>query len=319
MLPHFCAFSMESDACVPPKQSKLSLKRAKWFALVLIVFGCTFFALPVHSEAQTLQQSFIWSPSSPTGTQVYRAFRKSFVLTDVPATAPLQIFADSRFILWINGKYVLRGPCRFDWHAPQYDELDVASFLQPGTNVIAVMVHDYAGAVSSKIMAHVPGLTADLQLPGTNIFTDTTWHSGPTMYQPSPDVWGSIPDVIDARVQTNDWTATDFDDSTWETATNVDGSQWGTLTPRTIPLAVETIMTNVTLVSSGQNLAAALPITLTTGQSIVVNHGRMALAYPIVNLSANAGSVLQINYYLRLIDGQPTESYGDGYTGTTYT
>jgi len=274
---------------------------------------------PFSLGAQTLQNSMIWSSSCPPGTQVYRAFRKSFVLTTNPPSAPLKIFADSRYILWINGRYVLRGPCRFDWHAPQYDQLNVASFLQPGTNVIAVMVHDYAGAVNSKIMAHVPGLTAQLELPGTNLFTDTTWRSGPTMYLPSPDVWGSIPDVIDARVQTNDWTATNFDDSSWETATRVDGSQWGTLTARTIPLAVERVMTNVTLVPSGENLNAALPMTLTSGQGIVVDLGRMALAYASVDLTASAASVLHLNYYLRLINGQPIESYGQGHTCTSYT
>lgn len=257
----------------------------------------------------------IWSPSYPAGTQVYRAFRKSFVLATKPPQASLQIFADSRFILWVNGQYVLRGPCRFDWHAPQYDTVDISSFLQPETNVLAVMVHSYEN-VTSKIMVHNPGLAAELQLPGTNIFTDTTWRSGPTMYQASPNAWGSIPDVIDARVQTNNWVATNFNDSAWETATNVDGTQWGALTARTIPLALETVLTNVTLVPSGQNLSAALPITLASGQSITINLGKMSLAYANISMTANSGSVLQISYYLRLVNGSPGESYG---VGTTYT
>ena len=257
----------------------------------------------------------IWSPSSPAGTQVYRAFRKSFALATKPPQASLQIFADSRFIVWVNGQYVLRGPCRFDWHAPQYDTVDISSFLQPGTNVLAVMVHSYEN-VTSKIMIHNPALTAELQLPGTNIFTDTTWRSGPTIYQPSANAWGSIPDTIDARVQTNDWTATNFNDSAWETATNVDGTQWGALTARTIPMAVETVLTNVTLVPSGQNLSAALPITLSSGQSITINLGKMSLAYANISMTASSGSVLQISYYLRLVNGSPGESYG---VGTTYT
>lgn len=284
--------------------------------IVGIIVSCVGLAsIPLQTQAQSLQQSMIWSPSSPAGTQVYRAFRKSFVLATNPPQASLQIFADSRFILWVNGKYVLRGPCRFDWHGPQYDTVDVSSFLQPGTNVLAVMVHSYEN-VTSKIMIHNPGLTAELQLPGTNIFTDTTWRSGPTIYQPSPNAWGSIPDVIDARVQTNDWTATNFNDSAWETATTVDGTQWGALTARTIPLAQETVLTNVTLLPSGQNLATALPITLSSGQSITINLGKMSLAYANISMSASSGSVLQLSYYLRLVNGSPGESYG---VGTTYT
>src|ERR1039458_5082517 len=284
--------------------------------IVGVIVSCAGLAcIPLQTQAQSLQQSMIWSPSSPAGTQVYRAFRKSFVLATNPPQASLQIFADSRYILWVNGRYVLRGPCRFDWHGPQYDTVDISSFLQAGTNVLAVMVHSYEH-VTSKIMIHNPGLTAELQLPGTNIFTGTTWRSGPTIFEPSADAWGSIPDVIDARVQTNDWTATNFNDSAWETATNVDGTQWGALTPRTIPLAQETVMTNVTLLPFGQNLAAAFPITLTPGQQILVNLGRMDLAYAAVDLNANANSVLQITYYLRLVNGQPGETYG---VGTTYT
>ena len=52
--------------------------------------------LPIPIQAQSLQQSIIWSPSSPAGTQVYRAFRKSFVLATNPPQASLQIFADSQ-------------------------------------------------------------------------------------------------------------------------------------------------------------------------------------------------------------------------------
>jgi hypothetical protein len=288
---------------------------AKIIAGIGIVSCAGLAIMPLSTQAQSLQQSMIWSPSSPAGTQVYRAFRKSFVLATNPPQAPLQIFADSRFILWVNGQYVLRGPCRFDWHGPQYDTVDISSFLQPGTNVLAVMVHSYEN-VTSKIMIHNPALTAELQLPGTNIFTDTTWRSGPTIYQPSPNAWGSIPDVIDARVQTNDWTAINFNDSTWETATNVDGTQWGALTARTIPMAVETVLTNVTLVPSGPSLSAALPITLSSGQSLNINLGKMSLAYANVSMTASSGSVLQISYFLRLVNGVPTESYG---VGTTYT
>jgi alpha-L-rhamnosidase len=287
----------------------------KILADILTLVCMLLILLPIPIQAQSLQQSIIWSPSSPAGTQVYRAFRKSFVLATNPSRASLQIFADSRFILWVNGKYVLRGPCRFDWHGPQYDTIDISSFLQPGTNVLAVMVHSYEN-VTSKIMIHNPGLTAELQLPGTNIFTDTTWRSGPTIYQPSPNAWGSIPDVIDARVQTNDWTATNFNDSAWETATNVVGTQWGTLTTRTIPLAQETVLTNVTLLPSGQNLSTALPITLSSGQSITINLGKMSLAYANISMTASSGSVLQLSYYLRLVNGSPGESYG---VGTTYT
>ena len=87
--------------------------------------------------AAALQKSFVWTPSAPTGKQVYAVFRKTLELKGQPQSAVLRLFADSRYILWINGKYVDRGPCRFDPKGPEYDTLDVKRFLQPGANTIA--------------------------------------------------------------------------------------------------------------------------------------------------------------------------------------
>jgi hypothetical protein len=79
------------------------------------IMSCAGLAImPLPTQSQSLQQSMIWSPSSPAGTQVYQAFRNGFVLATKPPQASLQIFADSRYILWVSGRYVLRGPCRFD-------------------------------------------------------------------------------------------------------------------------------------------------------------------------------------------------------------
>ena len=44
--------------------------------------------------------------------------------------------------------------------------------------------------------------------------------------------------------------------------------------------------------------------------------GKMAMAYPKIQLDADEGSTLQIQYALRYVNGQPAEMYG---TGTTYT
>ena len=93
--------------------------------------------------ADALQKSFVWSPSAPTGKQVYAVLRKTLELKEQPQSAMLRLFADSRYILWINGKYVDRGPCRFDPKGPEYDTLDVTRFLQAGANVLAVVVHHY--------------------------------------------------------------------------------------------------------------------------------------------------------------------------------
>jgi len=49
---------------------------------------------------------------------------------------------------------------------------------------------------------------------------------------------------------------------------------------------------------------------------VIVDLGRMAMAYPVMELEADEGSVVQLQYALRCRDGQPFETYG---IGTTYT
>jgi hypothetical protein len=70
-------------------------------------------------------------------------FKTIFTLPNVPRHMPLYISANNRYCLYVNGTEAGRGPCRGDhWH--QYgDTVDIAAFLCPGENVIAVKVVAY--------------------------------------------------------------------------------------------------------------------------------------------------------------------------------
>jgi len=91
---------------------------------------------------ESLQNSVIWIPrlaqETPRPTCV--AFRKQFTLAEEPARAQLHVFADSRYLLWVNGQYVLWGPSRFHPKRPEYDTVDVTKFLRRGSNCLAVLV-----------------------------------------------------------------------------------------------------------------------------------------------------------------------------------
>ena len=219
--------------------------------------------------SSTLQSSMIWSPAAPVGTQAYVAFRKSFELTQVPTAAPLHLFADSRYMLWVNGRYVLRGPSRFHPLRPEYDTLDIASHLRTGRNVMVVLVHHYAGATSGRIIRHQPGLTALLLADGRDVLrSGVDWRSSAeTEYLPSPSAWNSIPDVIDGRKHRGDWTATDFDDSAWLGSIAIDGAAWGGFRPRTTPLCREEELTGTRLMPEGTPLADCLPLELRSGET----------------------------------------------------
>ena len=66
----------------------------------------------------------IWTSASLVEKGGYFVFRKRFDLEESGSIAQLQLFADSRYLLWINGQYVLRGPYRFNPKRPEYDLID---------------------------------------------------------------------------------------------------------------------------------------------------------------------------------------------------
>ena len=297
-------------------------------AFFLLSFSSITFARSTpDAVGEILQQSFIWPDwvPDPTGAQAYIAFRQNFTISEAPSTALLHIFADSRYMLWLNGAYILRGPCRFNPKSPEYDSVDISNRLLVGSNSLVVLSHHYgAGVINGRIMSHVPGLTALLVADNATVLqTSPSWLcTNQTEYLPSPQAWSSIPDVIDARMPVQGWTQSSYDASSWGTAAAVNGSLWGPLLPRSIPLTLETPipLALLTLMPSGAPLVDSLPLTLSAGQSVVVNLSRMAMVYASLALEATAaGSTLTLDYALRYVNGQPAETYGSGSSFTTRT
>ncbi|MEO8661114.1 MAG: alpha-L-rhamnosidase C-terminal domain-containing protein [Bryobacteraceae bacterium] len=76
------------------------------------------------------------------GARFY-AFRNNVALAAAPAKAPIRITADSRYILWVNGVLVGRGPARCFPEKQSYDEYDIGAHLHAGTNWLAILVHQF--------------------------------------------------------------------------------------------------------------------------------------------------------------------------------
>ena len=57
-------------------------------------------------------------------------YRDALELESVPEKAPLRITADSRYVLYVNGQEVGRGPVRSQPRKLHYDSYDVAALLR---------------------------------------------------------------------------------------------------------------------------------------------------------------------------------------------
>lgn len=220
------------------------------------------------------------------------AFRKIFDLPNRPAVASFSIFADARYILWVNGTYVDRGPSRFQPNGPQYDVVDVASHLRSGHNaVVALVVANLSGG---KIMRHVPCLTALLEADGREIIrTDSSWKwSNSTRFRSITASWANLCDgPLDARVEDGDWTSIDYQDSAWRPAGKVSGEDWGPLTRTLIPPLRETPVP----ITFKDNVR--LPITLGAGERLEFHAARIVQAYPAVEFDAEPDSELNFEPY----------------------
>lgn len=79
-------------------------------------------------------------------------FRREFTLDQTGPGRILHISADSRYKLYVNGKYVVCGPLKGDEFRKYYDTVDISDYVKKGKNCIGVhLLHfpqDSMGAVS---------------------------------------------------------------------------------------------------------------------------------------------------------------------------
>jgi hypothetical protein len=252
--------------------------------------------------------SMIWeSQDAGAAEPGYRVFRGRVELPSSSRAGRLSIFADARYVLWVNGHYVGRGPCRFDPKAPEFDTHNVQPLLRTGSNVVVVLV--LSSVSNGKTMKHAPGLSVRLDVEcedrsRVSHVSDATWRSSRHTRYGSPRVrWGSISDNIDGRIDQMEWVDPAFDDETWDRAVRVDGGEWGPIVGRRIPLLREETLAPLPV-------GVVLPVYLKAGESVVFDIGRMAQGFEIVDLQADAGVELSVEHFQRFFDGQPKESYG---------
>lgn len=159
----------------------------------------------------------------------YVYFRRSFELSEVCPSAPVQVSADGRYQLFVNGQLVGRGPARSSAAHQYVDGYDLGPLLQPGRNVIAALVHSYGRNTAwyelpSWEAARAFGCggfflqgQAVLSSGAVLLDTDASWkHQVSQAWQqdvPSGSL-GFI-EVYDARKAPLGWNQAEFDDSGW--------------------------------------------------------------------------------------------------------
>ena len=118
---------------------------------------------------------WLW-PTLPSSLQnTYADFRRDFRLKAAPRRAPFFITADQNYMLYLNGRYVGRGPARgFQTHWP-YDEHDLAPLLRRGHNWLSVRVYNSGASCGQYLHQGLAGLICAGSFGGVDLATNTSW------------------------------------------------------------------------------------------------------------------------------------------------
>ncbi len=124
-----------------------------------------------------------WNETDKANPQIVY-FRKSFEVKSDIRQAVVQVSADSRYRLYLNGISISFGPCKGDRYSWYYDEIDLAPYLKAGENVLAAVVLRYPTnkfkGNHSVWRTDTPGFylkekTGILYENGITIGTDSSW------------------------------------------------------------------------------------------------------------------------------------------------
>ncbi|GAT33035.1 alpha-L-rhamnosidase N-terminal domain-containing protein [Terrimicrobium sacchariphilum] len=230
----------------------------------------------------------------------YALFRKSFSLKSLPRKAPFYITADQSYQLYINGRYVCRGPARGFQHSWPYDEVDVREWLRKGRNVIAVRAYNPGRSNFQYLHQGYAGLLVAARWGGVEITTDKSWScrrqrgvnraTVPTSLQLFPQ------EDIDLRLEDPGWMLPGFqEDETWTPheygAAVWNSMPWASLEERGLPMLDEA------LVPSGSCIGQASGRSMTdwrVTRNLAINRYNEGLGHESCTASAEKSEFLPV-------------------------
>jgi alpha-L-rhamnosidase len=257
-------------------------------------------------------------------------FRRALDLTKVPATLPVTVTADNRFILFVNGRRVAAGPSTGTLAHWRTEGVDLAPYLKKGRNVVAAAVWDFvrkppvvdgplpeASALPPQV-APIAQQSAGLgfRLTGGSLATgEPGWrvkidhgHSavnGRAQVLRGRYYVASAPEVIDAAKADWNWTGADETGTGWDDAVPAPQAANRTLIADPLPQQSFVPAAPGTVVRS--DLAGDFPkhpliVPANSHTRILLRRDAMISAYPELNVSGGAGATIKLTYTEALYD-----------------
>jgi alpha-L-rhamnosidase len=278
-------------------------------------------------------------------------FRRVFELEAQPSSFVVHVSADNRYRLFVNGEQVSSGPQRSDLMHWRYDTVDLAPHLRAGRNVLAALVWNWG---AEKPVAQFSRQTAFL-LQG-NGPREAVVNSGPEWkvlrnegYAPIPVLGPAVGgyyaappgEALDARRYPWGWEQLDFSGDGWVAATAGEGFRarrtqlragnpfgeaggWQ-LVARSIPPMEEsptrfaTVRRSEGVKTDGGFLRGTsdLVVPAKTRAILLLDHGHLTNAFPVLATSGGAGSTVALVYAEALKDAKGNKGNRNDIEGKT--
>jgi len=280
---------------------------------------------------KTWSANWITAPDAPAkGYGVYY-FRKKISLTEKPESFIIHVSADNRYVLIINEKFVSLGPARNDLYHWNFQTVDIAPYLNNGSNVITATVWNEGeyrpeGQISSRTGFLLQGNTSKEEIINTNIswkclkspaYAPLTGIGYNAYYVSGPG------ELVDMNKMPDGWLKNDFDDSRWPNATRagwrggtpkgvVDIAEW-MLVPSTLPpmeLSLQRFASvrkseGITLPNGFPSTKGAITIPANTHASFLLDQSFYTNAYPELDFSKGKDAGILITYAEALFNEKP--------------
>jgi len=256
------------------------------------------------------QAKWLWTADAGHPDYAVRRFRTTFEVAEAQ-TLHLHVSADSRYLLFFEGKRLGRGPARSDVRHYVYETYAVPA--APGMHTLAALVLAYRGAHSPVAEMHEQGafvLEAQTEdgevicatgVSGWRVHSDTAYQPAPITRRDGYYAIGTAETVEGGRVP-HGWEQPGFDDAGWETPVAIcapyererpgdladPGGRWR-LTPRDIPpLREET--------RRFADWLGALTVPAHMRREVVLDAGEYATGHPVMAVDGGRGAKVQIVY-----------------------
>jgi len=284
---------------------------------------------------------WITHPAAPKADYGVYLFRKVVDLPAKPARFVVHVTGDARYRFWVNGRPVCFGPQWSDTNAWRYESVDLAPFLEPGTNVIAARVVGYGDLAPYASMGQrtaflLQGDTAAEQAVNSGAGWKVFHAAGYQPFQADREKLHTFVvvgpgDRLDAALHPWGWQQAGFDDSGWVGSRvlghgmprgwGTDVNQW--LKPRSIPLLEETPerlarvvrATGIAATDDFPAGRAALNVPANSRVSVLLDQGHLTNAYPQLTTSGGRGATVTLRYAEGLFDAKRQKGNRDEVEG----